>query len=359
MRKNKKNAIIRSVLTVVIVLSILWPGLCLGYAAPLDNKPLNIGDKAPPLSLGKWLKGEPVTEFKKGHIYLVEFGFTTCAPCLAGIPHLSELAAKYADDITVISVFVKDPISQVEKLMQRLGSKMKYKVAVDNEKGEMDTNWVKASGKVGYPKTFLIGRDGKIVWIGGLKGLDQALGQLVAKKPIEKNPSEQSPGLRVYLAKKKEDFETAFHIIDSLVQSNPNEPSHALLKFETLLETDTLQAYKYGCEMLKKYDWQLQGAGLYKTSLYLIVPNLSLEGYNLAIAMNEKVIETSPVELIVAHAYKTISIVHYILGDARKGEKVMMQAIETLPEGSLDYKKQLLEEIHIYNERVEKNGSIF
>src|SRR5687768_10072414 len=34
---------------------------------------LKVGDKAPPLSIEKWVKGEPITGFEKGRIYVVEF----------------------------------------------------------------------------------------------------------------------------------------------------------------------------------------------------------------------------------------------------------------------------------------------
>jgi len=35
---------------------------------------LKVGDPAPALSTGEWLKGEPVKKFEKGTVYLVEFG---------------------------------------------------------------------------------------------------------------------------------------------------------------------------------------------------------------------------------------------------------------------------------------------
>jgi hypothetical protein len=34
---------------------------------------LKVGDPAPPLAQGEYVKGEPVREFEKGKIYVVEF----------------------------------------------------------------------------------------------------------------------------------------------------------------------------------------------------------------------------------------------------------------------------------------------
>ena len=37
---------------------------------------LKVGDPAPALTVDKWVKGEPVKEFKKGEVYVVEFWAT-------------------------------------------------------------------------------------------------------------------------------------------------------------------------------------------------------------------------------------------------------------------------------------------
>src|SRR5678816_220472 len=62
------------------------------------------GDAAPPIAIGKWVKGGPVTGFERGRIYVVEFWATWCVPCVKSMPHLAEVQAKYREKgLTVIS----------------------------------------------------------------------------------------------------------------------------------------------------------------------------------------------------------------------------------------------------------------
>ena len=60
--------------------------------------------------------------------------------------------------------------SRVKPFVEKMGDKMTYRVALDDksrmEKGAMATMWLKASGATGIPVAFLVGKDGKIAWIG-------------------------------------------------------------------------------------------------------------------------------------------------------------------------------------------------
>ena len=92
---------------------LLVTGLCMlhaiaaGEGAPQAPK-LRVNDQAPPLRVMKWLKGDSVEEFARGHIYIVEFWATWCVPCILEMPHLSRLAKKYKGQVTTISVNVRE-----------------------------------------------------------------------------------------------------------------------------------------------------------------------------------------------------------------------------------------------------------
>ncbi len=157
-------------------------------AAQAPNVTLHVGDPAPPLKIAKWAKGQPVAQLGNGNINVVEFWATWCGPCRQSIPHLTELAKKYAGKATFIGVDsferVPDPATcyaKVQKFVDDFGEKMDYHVAIDGVDGTMGKTWMEAAGQDGIPTAFVVDRAGKIAWIGHpMMGLDEVVGKMIA-----------------------------------------------------------------------------------------------------------------------------------------------------------------------------------
>jgi len=154
---------------------------------------LVVGSPAPPLAVWKWIKGQPVTKFEKGKIYVVELWATWCPPCRASIPHLTELAKKYKGQVTFCGICIWDStnratrqpeteqqyLDRVTKFVNEQGDKMVYNVGLDDLQGTIAKTWGEAAKIPGIPTAFVIGRDGKIAAITHPMNLDQVLPPII------------------------------------------------------------------------------------------------------------------------------------------------------------------------------------
>src|SRR5262245_21788095 len=112
---------------------------------------LPIADKAPARPVERWEKGNPFTGFGRARAYVVEFWATWCGPCVASMPHLTELQHEYKDKgVTIIGMTSTDvngnTLEKVEKMVKDKGDeKMGYTVAWDTNRKTNDA-FMKASG---------------------------------------------------------------------------------------------------------------------------------------------------------------------------------------------------------------------
>jgi thiol-disulfide isomerase/thioredoxin len=136
--------------------------------------PLMVGDAPPPLSVGEWLRGDPVEEFEEGHIYVIDLWATWCAQCTQAIPHISALQDQYADQVTVIGVNTLEylPVRLPDYLL-KMEENITYSMVRDEVsegaqaiEGKMAKAWLQASGHEDIPLSFIIDRDTRIAWIG-------------------------------------------------------------------------------------------------------------------------------------------------------------------------------------------------
>jgi len=203
--------------------------LLAGAAFALAGEPtLKVGDPAPKLQNGKWIQGEPVTAFKEGKAYLVEFWATWCPPCRTSIPHLNEIHDKYKDKGLVVigqDCFERDE-ALVAPFVKKMADKMTYRVALDDktskDKGQMAETWMAAAGRNGIPSAFLVDKKGIIAWIGHPMELKETViedvlaGKYDVKKAADDSASKQKNEAQLHsvweaigLAMQKKDWDAA------------------------------------------------------------------------------------------------------------------------------------------------------
>ena len=114
----------------------------------------------------------------KGKAVLVNFWATWCAPCKIEMPWLVEFDKKYSVQGLETVGIVGDvaPKDEIEKITQKLG--VNYPVLLADRKVGS------AYGVDGYPASFFIGRDGKVVE--QISGLDTDNGKDVIEADIKK-----------------------------------------------------------------------------------------------------------------------------------------------------------------------------
>jgi thiol-disulfide isomerase/thioredoxin len=128
---------------------------------------LTVGDDAPELKIDQWIKNGGVTSLQKGKVYLVDLWATWCVPCIAGMPHLSQLQQQYkTKGLEVIGITSEDKygntLDDVKKFVATKDTLMNYNIAwvpvsiKDSEQGIWLHPWMQKSGSGNLPTAFLI-----------------------------------------------------------------------------------------------------------------------------------------------------------------------------------------------------------
>ncbi|MFW8642719.1 redoxin domain-containing protein [Rhizobium beringeri] len=75
-----------------------------------------------------WVRGEPLSYFQLGKIYILEFFSTTCVPCGPALSHLAQLQEEYSDmGVEVIGVAANERAATADEALSsggRVGDQM-------------------------------------------------------------------------------------------------------------------------------------------------------------------------------------------------------------------------------------------
>jgi thiol-disulfide isomerase/thioredoxin len=250
---------------------------------------LMVGDPAPVIEVGRFIKGEPFRDFQEGRVYVIEFWATWCVPCKDSIPHLAELQKKYGEKVKILGISIWEPREDaVEPFVKQWGKKMDYSVAVDKvealsstdetqrqhesvEKGRMSKAYMVDSGwdLAGIPAAFIVNHEGRIAWIGEPGEMDRPLEEVISGEyDTAKAAAEYSKRMaREAFARgerkkarellKEKEPEAALQLVDSLLKLNPPDQDDYIFKFEILLVhmSSPDEATQFMTAVLPDLDW--------------------------------------------------------------------------------------------------------
>ncbi len=293
-------------------------------------KPLS---DAPPLSIAKWVKGDPVA-FEKGKVYVVEFWATWCGPCIKSMPHLSELQDAYKGKLTFVGVTTEDErgnsLEAVEKMVGEKGPGMGYTVAWDDA-GKTYDAYMKAAGQNGIPCSYVIDGNGKIAYIGHPATLDLVLAWLVAGKwDPERSPAEMGALYQRVQGIFQMDRAMALPALAELEKERPEiVPSIEEAKFHLLIRAGkTADASAIGSTMVEKGIRFNNPEKLNLVAWTIVDPETKTATRDLELAMKaaEKAVELTKGEN--GAVLDTLARVHYWKGDIGKAIEIQTKAVE-------------------------------
>jgi thiol-disulfide isomerase/thioredoxin len=148
---------------------------------PLKQKDLFADDvrgkPAPKFEVENYMNAEPD---RRGKVVLIDFWATWCGPCRKAIPELSEIQAKFKDDLVVIGISDESPAT-VQDFMAK--TEMKYTLAID-----MQATMKKAINVRGIPHVIIVSTDGIVRWQGFPLDDNDPLKPEVVKQIIDADP---------------------------------------------------------------------------------------------------------------------------------------------------------------------------
>jgi uncharacterized protein (TIGR03435 family) len=157
------------------------PGPATGGATTIPE----LHEPAPELQIASYLSAPPGAPASladlRGKVVVLEFWATWCAPCIAAIPHLNELAEKLADQpVVFISITRDDDREVLARFLEK--HPMKTWVAMDGK----GLPTLQAYGVKFIPHTVVINRAGAIAAITEPTSLTEAaLRGVLAGRPID------------------------------------------------------------------------------------------------------------------------------------------------------------------------------
>lgn len=340
---------------------------------------LTVGSKAPELNIEHWISNgpgsaKPVTRFEPGKVYVVEFWATWCGPCIQGMPHLAELQKEYAEkNVQIIGVSSEDLETVKEFLAREIPKRdsekedsaktfgqltSAYSLTCDPDEST-DKAYMLAANQTTIPKAFIVGKDGKIEWIGHPGEMDDPLREVVQgtwkrdefRKEFEAMQRAEIARTELNEALQKRDFAKAVELIDKRIAESEDAQEKLELRLTKVQislaqkkideATERLkEAYAAANEQVAMID--LISWHIYEQSEQRQVDMKPL--LEVAYAEAEKALPTAKGQSR-GSLLDTTGHLAYKLGDIDKAIKLVLEATESATGENKEFSRQFLAEL--------------
>ncbi|MCH2182112.1 MAG: redoxin domain-containing protein [Mariniblastus sp.] len=224
---------------------------------------LTIGSKAPSIDVAHWVsngngKFPVVREFEKGKVYVIEFWATWCDPCIASMPHISQLQDEFAErgvqiisvseeDLPTVEEFLKKNVSGRDETFGQLTNN--YCLTADPD-GSVQKAYMQAARQNGIPTAFIVGKDGRIDWIGHPVEMDQPLAAVVDDQWDREKFANQfkvrqeiDAGMQQAMSLLREGkFRESLNLMDTMIEKAPDgsdiDSQVKMIRFSILISTN-------------------------------------------------------------------------------------------------------------------------
>jgi peroxiredoxin len=184
-------------LALPLVAQTILPASDDGEAVAAARSALVVGEPAPDFTVIDAAGREVRLSDFRGKLVLIDIWATWCGPCIAAMPHQSELARRWADDgLVILAICANDTRTNYEGWVRRNGERFHFLTAHDPAgRSWRESVFNTAYGVTGFPTLFLIDREGRYVGqaSGGGPNENPAVTRLLARGGLPIDTSHLPP----------------------------------------------------------------------------------------------------------------------------------------------------------------------